>query len=184
MKLGEIAKISIGVLLNREGDKEGKLRYKLFNLKNYEEKDEYEDFFTNKNLDEKLTKEGDILFRLVSPNKVVFIEKEQENLLVPSQLCIIRVDKNLVNPIFLKWYFENDLGQEKIMLELRGSSIQKISVNALRNIEIPEIDLKKQNEIEDLIKLWNQEKEVLQLLIENKDELYNNIIEEIIEGGN
>ncbi len=182
MKLGEISKVLLGVLLNREEDINGEQKYKVFNLKSYEEKAAYEDFFTDKCLDEKMTQEGDLLFRLVSPNKVVYIDKKLENLLVPSQMCIIRPDKKKINAIFLKWYLENNPGQEKIKQELRGSSIQKIAVNDLRNIEIPTLEWEKQEQIEDLIELWKREKEILQLLITNKDKLYNNIIEEMIEG--
>lgn len=182
MKLGEISKVLLGVLLNREENKNGEQKYKVFNLKSYEENTAYEEFFTDKYLDEKVTQEGDLLFRLVSPNKVVYIDKKLENLLVPSQMCIIRPDKKKINAIFLKWYLENNPGKEKIRQELRGSSIQKIAVNDLRNVEIPNLEWEKQEQIEDLIELWKREKEILQLLIANKDKLYNTIIEEIIEG--
>ncbi len=183
MRLEDISEILIGVLLNREIRKDGEIKYKLFNLKSYEEKEEYMEFPTNKTFTEKLTKEGDLLFRLVSPNKIVYIEKDQENLLVPSQLCIIRPQKQIINPIYLKWYLENSPGKEKVMLELTGSSIQKISVNSLRSIDVPVIDMEKQKAIEDLIKLWNKEKEVMNQIISNKELLYTNLIQEIVQGG-
>ena len=181
MKLQEVSEVSIGVLLNREDVTDGHIEYNVFNIKNYEENKEYEKFHTNKNLDEKLTKEGDILFRLVSPNKIIYISKKEENLLVPAQLCIIRVNKEKINPKFLKWYFENSPGKDRIMQELTGSSIQKISVTSLRNIELPKIKIEKQNIIKDFIELWGKEKQVLEQLIENKEQVYNSIIEEIIE---
>lgn len=181
MKLCQMADVSMGILLSREENKEGSRQYKLFDMKSYEENIEYGMFFTEKNFDDKLTKENDLLFRLVYPNKLVYISKEQENLLVTSQLCIIRTNKEILNPTFLKWYLESKLGKEKIMLEMRGSSIQKISVSSLRNIEIPEVEIEKQRNIEDLINLWKKEQETLQSLIESKEKLYNSIIEEIVE---
>ena len=69
------------------------------------------------------------------------------------------------------------------MLEMKGSSIQKISVAALRNIEIPEIEIEKQRNIKDLIELWKEERKTLEVLIERKEVLYNNIIEEITMKG-
>ncbi|MCI9247348.1 MAG: hypothetical protein HFJ30_09685 [Clostridia bacterium] len=69
------------------------------------------------------------------------------------------------------------------MLEMKGSSIQKISVAALRNIEIPEIEIEKQRNIKDLIELWKEERKTLEVLIERKETLYNNIIEEITMKG-
>ena len=38
MKLEELAQVMIGILTKREMDEKGKNRYRLFSLKNYEEK--------------------------------------------------------------------------------------------------------------------------------------------------
>lgn len=181
MKLEEVAQVSIGVLASREISKVGENEYRIFNLKNYDAKEEYEEVHTLKNFDDKLTKEKDLLIRLVSPNRIVYIDETMENLLVPSQMCIIRPNRKKINSEFLKWYLESDMGKEKIMLNLTGSSIQKISVAALRKLEIPVLDLEKQNTITDLIKLWKKEKETLQNVIDQKDILYNALISEIIE---
>ena len=183
MKLGEMAEVSIGILMNREVSEYGNYEYKVFNLKNYEEKQAYETVKTQKDFSNKTTKQGDLLFRLVAPNKIIYIGKDEENLLVPSQLCIIRANKEMINPTFLKWYLESESGREKILIEQIGSSIQKISIASLRKIEIPEVDIKKQQNIKDLIDVWNQEKKIMQNIIETKEMLYSNIIEQIIEGG-
>lgn len=183
MKLEEVAEVSIGILVGREISEEGNHNYKVFNLRNYEEKQGYQTIKTEKDFSNKMTQKGDLLFRLVAPNKIIYVDEKQENLLVPSQLCIIRVNKNKINPVFLKWYLESQQGKEKIKIEHIGSSIQKISVSALKKIEIPEVDIKKQEHIKDLIEVWNQEKEILQEMIKTKELLYSNIIEQIIEGG-
>lgn len=183
MKLKEMADISMGILPGREENKAGSRIYKLFDIKSYEENTEYGIFYTDKNFEDKLTRENDLLFRLVYPNKLIYINKESEYLLVPSQLCIIRTNKEILNPTFLKWYLESKLGKEKLMLEMRGSSIQKISVASLRNIEVPMIEIEKQRKIEDLINLWKKEKETLEILIQSKEKLYNSIIEEIAMEG-
>lgn len=183
MKLCEMANVSMGILLSREKHEKGQRQYKLFDIKNYEENKAYDIFHTEKDFDDKLTKENDLLFRLVYPNKIVYVNKEQEGLLITSQLCIIRTYSEILNPTFLKWYLESKIGREKIMLEMKGSSIQKISVAALRNIEIPEIEIEKQRNIKDLIELWKEERKTLEVLIERKETLYNNIIEEITMKG-
>ena len=104
MKLEEIADIIMGVLTNREKDEKGENSYLLFSLKNYDEKNEYEKLVTNKKLDSKLSKKGDLLFKLLSPNRIIYVDKSIEGLLIPSQFCIIRA-KN-ISPIVLKWYLE------------------------------------------------------------------------------
>lgn len=183
MKLEEVANVSIGILVNREISEDGKYEFPIFNLKNYEEKQKYQTIRMQKDFSDKTTKRGDLLFRLVAPNKIIYVDETQENLLVPSQLCIIRPNQSKIHPIFLKWYLESQSGKEKIMLEHIGSSIQKISVASLKKIEIPKVDRKEQENIKDLIEVWNQEKEIMQTIINTKEMLYSSIIEQIIEGG-
>ena len=165
MKLQEIADVSIGVLTSRESGLPGENTYKLFNIKNYDNNEEYEEVKTLRNLDNKLTQKGDLLIRLVAPNRIIYVDEKTENLLVPSHMCIIRGNRQKVNPEFLKWYLESDEGQSQMAIHIIGSSIQKISVIALR----------------DLIKLWEKQKETLSQIIKEKEALYNNLIMEIIE---
>lgn len=182
MKLGQLAEVIIGVLVSREKNIEGSNQYKLFNLKSYEEKtDDYLEIKTRNYFDKQVTRNKDIVFRLVCPNKIIYIDEKYENLLIPSQMCIIRANPNLIDPTFLKWYLETDMCQNQILLNVTGSSIQKISVNALRNIDIPELKLEKQKNIKDLINLWKEEKKIMEMMIDRKDKLYSSIIDEIIE---
>ena len=131
MKLEEVANVIIGILANREQDKDGKYQYNLFNIKNYEEGiNKNTKIITRNCFDKKLTQKGDIIFRLVYPNKIIYVDDKYENLIITSQMCIIRPDTELIDPIFLKWYLESELCKDKILLNLTGSSIKKISVNA------------------------------------------------------
>lgn len=181
MKLENIAEVFIGVLTSREITNSGQYQYKMFNIKNYDLNEEYEIVRTEKVLDDKLTKKGDLLIKLIYPNRIIYIDENLEGLLVPSQMCVIRLNTPKINPEFLKCYLESDLGKEKIEPYITGSSIPKISVASLKKIEIPLINLDKQNSITDLIKLWNKEKYILRNIIEEKDMLYNSLITEIIE---
>ena len=181
MKLEDVSQIFIGVLTSRELTNFGEYEYKVFSIKSYDSQEEYEIVKSEKKLDDKLTKEGDILIRLIYPNRIIYIDEKLENLLVPSQMCIIRVDDKKFDSKFLRWYLESDIGKEKILQEITGSSIQKISVASLRKLDIPELDIEKQKTIVDLLALWNNEKEILQKTILSKEILYNSLIEEIIE---
>lgn len=181
MKLGEIAKVSIGIVVNRENDDNGQFTYKLFSLKNYEENNKYEELKTNKDLSSKLAQEGDLLFRLIYPNKIIYVDKVIAGMAVPSQLCIIRPDRNIIDPVVLKWYLESESAKEQIKLHVSGSIIQTMPVSALKTIDIPEINMSTQKKIRELVNLWNEEKEISMKIIENKEQLYNRYIEEMIE---
>ena len=180
MKLGEIAELMIGVLTKREQEENGKNTYKVFSLKNYEDKLEYETIKTNKNLNNKLTKKGNLLFRLVYPNKIIYITEELEGLLVPSQFCIIKTERNKLNPIVLKWYLESDQGKASLRNKITGSIIKSIPVSNLKNLEIPAISLKNQEEMEKLISLWTKEKEITEEILEEKEKLYNSYLEKMV----
>ena len=51
----------------------------------------------------------------------------------------------------------------------------------MKKIEIPEIDIDKQEKIKDLIEVWENEKKVMQDIIETKEMIYENIIEQLVE---
>ena len=83
MKLEEIANVSIGILVHRESVENGKYQYKIFNLNNYEENQEYQAIETDKDFSDKMTQKGDLLFRLVAPNKIILVKEKEEDLFVP-----------------------------------------------------------------------------------------------------
>ena len=105
MKLIDIADVMIGVLTKRENNKNGENSYSLFSLKNYEEEIGFEEFKTNKNLDSKVTKKGDLLFRLLHPNKIIYVDEKLDGTLIPSQFWGVCADENKIKKIRLKMFF-------------------------------------------------------------------------------
>lgn len=181
MRLKEIAQVTIGILVNREKDDNAEKVYKLFSLKNYEEKQEYEEIRTDKDISSRISREGDLLFRLIYPNKIIYVDKEIANLVIPSQLCIIRANQDIIDPIFLKWYLESDEAKKQIIENVTGSIIKTMSVSALKSLNIPDVNKTKQAHIKKLIELWEKEKEISQKLIDNKEKLYNSYINDILK---
>lgn len=170
----------IGVLVKREEDKNGENSYKLFSLKNYEEKsNEYENFRTNKDLSSKQAQEGDLLFRFVYPNKIIYVDKELEGKLIPSQFCIIRTKKEKMDPIVLKWYLESRRAEEEMKEKVTGTIIKSMTIANLKTIEIPDTKKKTQQKMKKLIQLWQKEKEISKKILEEKDKLYNSYLEEM-----
>ena len=113
VKLGEIAKLNVGLVLSRYGEKSKELGhahngladkaiYKSVTLRaisddgmlNISECDTFE--VTEKIPFQYFTQKDDILMRSFSPIKVGLVAKEQENLIVPSQFAIIRVDSEQI----------------------------------------------------------------------------------------
>ncbi len=183
MKLIDIADVMIGVLTKRENNKNGENSYSLFSLKNYEEEIGFEEFKTNKNLDSKVTKKGDLLFRLLHPNKIIYVDEKLDGTLIPSQFCIIRPNKKQINPIVLKWYLESNNATNELNSKVTGSIIKSMSVANLKTLNIPYIPIEKQEDMKNLILLWEREKEIYKEILEEKGKLYNSYLEKmIIEG--
>ena len=183
MKLEEIAQITIGVLTKRESDKDGENSYLLFSLKNYEEKQEYSELKTNKDLNNKLAKKGDLLFRLIYPNKIIYVDENLEGMLIPSQFCIIRIKNEKMDPIVLKWYLESNNAMPELNSKITGSIIKSMTLANLKKIEIPSISNLKQSKMRQLIELYEQEKKVTKEILKKRETLYNAYLEGMIKKG-
>ena len=96
MILTDVAQVMIGVLTKREIYENGQNSYSVFSIKNYDENKEYDKISTQRNLNNKLAENGDLLFRLLYPNRIIYVDEKLEGLLIPSQFCIIRTDKRIL----------------------------------------------------------------------------------------
>ena len=186
--LEDITQINIGIVLKR---KEAMYKskdtndYKIFNLKNYEEKIEYEDFYSQENLHNYIAKKGDLLFRLAFPIKIIEVDDEIEGLLINNQYCIIRMCdfNNLTYNIdFVKWFLESDRTKNQLERYLIGTSVKTVPVAKLRKLKIPAVSAEKQKKLSSLINNWDRQKILYTKIIKEKDNYYNAIITKIIEG--
>lgn len=186
-KLGEIAEITIGIVLNRKkanSEEQAYKKYNLFTIKGHEEQN-YEEFYSIENLDDKCAIDQDILFRLTSPNKIISLENgNAEKLIIPSQFCIIRIkDKKRFKPSFIKILLETQGAQNQIKEKIKGTTIKSITITDLKKIEIPEIKMEKQEEISKIAKIWEEQKKYLEKLILDKQDFVSKYIEEKIKEG-
>ena len=180
MKLNDIADVMIGVLTKREYNENGENSYLLFSLKNYEEEIDFEEFKTDKNLDSKVAKKGDLLFRLLHPNKIIYVDEKLDGTLIPSQFCIIRPNKNQINSIILKWYLESNIATNELESKVTGSIIKSMTVSNLKTLNVPYIPIEKQEDMKNLILLLEKEKELSKEILEEKEKLYNSYLEKMI----
>lgn len=183
MKLKEIAELMVGIVTKRELNEEGENSYSLFSLKSYEENLEYERLITQKDLSNKLIKKGDLLFRFLYPNKIIYVDEKLEGKIVSSHFCIIRTEQEKMNPIVLKWYLESKMAENDLKSIVTGSVMKSITIGNLKTLEIPHIPIKMQKIMEKMISLWDEEKKITQEILEEKEKLYNSYLEEFIKKG-
>ncbi|MFQ9264916.1 MAG: hypothetical protein ACLR44_07490 [Clostridia bacterium] len=186
MKLEDIADVHIGVVLKRKeavykGNKTNK--YKVFNIRCYEEKIEYDDFYSMEDLGDYVTQKGDLIFRLSFPSKIILVDEKTEGLLINNLYCIIRCNNKKINKEFLKWFLESKDASRQLEKIIIGTVVKSIPVAKLRSIEIPNITIKEQEKISKLIFSWNKQKQLYNQMILEKDNYYNSIVNKVINGG-
>ena len=186
MKLGDVADVHIGVVLKRKeavykGIKTNK--YKVFNIRCYEEKIEYDDFYSMEDLNCYVTQKGDLIFRLSLPSKIILVDEETEGLLINNLYCIIRCSNKKINNEFLKWFLESAEASRQLETIIIGTVVKSIPVAKLRLIEIPNISFNEQEKISKLISSWNKQKKLYNQMIIEKEKYYNSIVNKVINGG-
>ena len=187
--LEDIAQINVGVVLSRKianYESMKTTRYQLFNLKiyeqrNYGEKIEYEEFISEEDLSLYIINKGDLVFRLAFPLKVIIADDDISGKVITNQYVIIRVNEKKYNPIFLQCFLQSDDMLQQIEKYLVGVAIRTIPVNKIREIHLPEIELKKQDKLANLYKNWNNQKVLYEKLIDDKEKYYSTIIMNVIK---
>lgn len=179
MILDEISDISIGLVLKRKQSvyKSSKSKkYKLFNVRNYEDGALYEDFYSDEDLSNFLTKEGDIIFRLAMPLRAIEVTKEISGTIITNQFCLIRLKSKRYTSSFLSWYLQSDLMRKQIEKYLMGTAIRAVPISKVKTIQVPEISIEKQKKLSNIIKNWNKQEELLKQEINLKNKYFYSII--------
>lgn len=156
MLLDKLADISTGLVIQRkEALQERKVekKYQMLTLKSFHEygwidKKYIEEFKSNEILDDKyLTKVGDVIIRLTAPYTAIPVIKENENFVVPSQFCIIRIKSKKILSDYLAYALNAEIIRNEFIRTSLGATIPVIRMGALKDTEIPLLDIEKQNKI-------------------------------------
>ncbi|GLG01212.1 hypothetical protein Alches_12510 [Alicyclobacillus hesperidum subsp. aegles] len=180
MKLGQVAGIKTGLVLTRkkaEVDYDVKAQYRLVTLKNISldgtfSDEAFELFQSNDELDaDHFTQVGDILVRLSHPYTTVYIQEEQQGLLIPSYFAVIRLYSSVVAPAFVAWYLNTERVKNELLKHQTGTNIPTTNKSALAQVDIPRVPIEKQRMIIELNALHQKEIGLYQQLIKEKQKL-------------
>ncbi len=189
VRLGEIAEIKTGLVLNRKQavNKEKSFKYNTLTLKSLKkngviDNDELDVFLSGETLnDNYLTHVDDIVLRLSEPNTVTYINEKNTNILVPSQFCILRRKNRLFNFEFLAWYLNSEAVKKRLKKSSIGSTLPIVTTGYLNELSIDKIPIEKQAMVVEIVKLKNREFNLMESLISEKDKLYNGLIDKILK---
>ena len=125
-----------------------------------------------------LTQKRDIIVRLTQPYTAVLIDAQSENIVVPSNFCIIRVNENKILPSYLLWLLNSNRTKKKIVANVIGTSFAGIKPTFFSDLDIKLFQLSEQQKIGQLYELATKEANLLKLISEEKQKLYKQIIDD------
>ena len=196
IKISELFDIQIGLIVSRKAvdfiEKTNNSNYSKYNVLSLKSLTEnitintkhFTEIYTKAIMDSKyLTEENDVIVRLVNPLKSFVVTKELENIVVPSQFLKLtnKKDNNILSEyvcVYLNLFFntkKNQKYREDIWL------VNSIKQSTVSDMEIPIIDIKKQEEIINFYKLSKKEISLYKNLAEKKEQLNNKFLQNLIE---
>lgn len=111
---------------------------------------------------------GDILLTSEAPSGQAMIWNSDEKIILSQRLYGLRVNKNLVDNYYLKYFIQSPIGQKSIVRNNSGSTVSGISAKTFKNIKILIPDLEKQQAISKIL-----------LTIDQKIQINNQINQEL-----
>lgn len=192
VKISDIADVQGGLVLSRKeaaSNVETFHKYKRLTVRalgedGYIENSELEDFYSNELLVHALfTTRGSVVVRLVSPMYPVFINESCENLLVPSQIAVLRVkSQNILMPQYLRLCLAQRNIQEKVQKIERGTAQRTIKIGTIAELQIVIPDMKTQKMAVKIDEMSRKRERMYQNLIKQERLLTEKVIENIIGG--
>jgi len=190
LKLGNLSTIRTGLVIARKKaqlDSPSKIEYEQISLRYFGrgvelDRAEKEIFVSAEEIDKKyFTKEGDVVVRLRAPSSAVYIEKNDEGLLIHSLLAVIRVESSLLNAKYLAYYINAQATQRILKREVKGTAIPMLKTKNLEELKITLPTLEEQKRLVRFLELADRERSLLLSLADEKKEFSESILNTIIE---
>lgn len=104
-----------------------------------------------------------------------------EPTLASSQLLTLRVTSDAVLPGYLCWALNQPEPQHTLGNESRGSNMPLLSRKSLGAVRVPLPPLTTQQKIIDLQQLWEQEQQLTQQLLGNRETLLKGMFQQLLQ---
>ncbi|WP_319200074.1 hypothetical protein [uncultured Ilyobacter sp.] len=185
-QIKEIFEVRTGALLNRvKSAQETPLKTKAFNLRSVEksviDRENIDVIYLKKIIsDEFYSKEGDILFKIVSPYSTYYVDKNYEDILVPSNFFILRLKKKFQNDVIPE-YVSYILNSKEILFEIKkiqqgNAAVISLKKTYLENFEINIPDIEKQKKYSEFYRALAIRNNLLKQKLNLNEEYFQNVI--------
>lgn len=193
VKISDVVTAQTGLVLSRkeardqqapDGFRYSRLTLRALGEDGFIHQDGIEDFLANEVLSNALfTSEEDIVLRLFSPMYPVCITQNDTDLLVPSQLAVLRVrDKDTVLPEYLRLCLAQKEIQEKVAKIESGTAQRTVKLGTILDLQITIPELEIQRKVMGIDNLSRNRERLYRELLEQERQLTNYIISNIVGG--
>lgn len=181
MKIADIASITPGLVTTRKKASiqfEIKKTYKLLTLNaigDYEEinSNQLSDFESVEKLNvQYFTKEGDLLVRLNEPFTCIYIEKSNEEILIPSYFVKLKIYHKDFKPEYIAWYLNSGKVKRDFFRSQSGTLVSSINQKVIKELDVPIKTLQEQEDIACLYHLHIREIKLMKKLIQEKQKQF------------
>ena len=188
--LGNFAIIRTGLVMARkkaQPDFENSIAYKQIGMRCFfsstkMDQTDIDIFNASEEIDSKyLTQEGDVIVRLRSPSSAIYIDKEDEGLLISSLLAVIRVESNMLDAKYLAYYINSNSAGRILKQDVKGTAIPMLKTKDLEQLQITIPPLREQKEIVNFLDLAQKEQKLLLELAREKGQLSQAVLDTIIQ---
>jgi hypothetical protein len=131
----------------------------------------------NNKFDSSFVLKTDMVVIGLTSYKAMVIDEKQEGKVVTSNFAIIEFNKNKIDPFYFTWYFnEHPEMQKQLAIAMQGTIIRALSIQMLRELDIPLPILNIQQKMGKVYKLRKRKEKLLFEKNILQDQLYNQLM--------
>jgi restriction endonuclease S subunit len=186
MKLENLGEIDTGLISSRKEEQFSKNKYKIINLRTIEQVGtidltKADELKTSSDVERYLVDEGDVIIKVAYPfNAAAIKDIEGEKYLLSHHFCRVRLKTNRILPEYLAWYI-NSYNTDKFFSLITKSTIMRIPVGKLKELEIKIIPKEEQKKIIKMKKLLEEEETIINKLVEKRKELFKGYTQKLMK---
>jgi len=186
MKLGKLVNFSSGLMISRKKEENAEQNYKVITLATITNTGELnlekiDDLNTSKDISKYLVKSGDVIIKLSPPYDSFCITDEMNNYILSHYYCKMEIKSKKILSEYLYWYLNSKYSKKFFQLFSKSSSIRRLPINRLIDIDIEVISIENQKKIVEMNELIKREKKLLKQLIIKREEQFTGYADYIIK---
>ncbi len=190
MKLKELVDINIGLSLDRKkatGLSEKTYEYRMFSLRSFDKhiyfkENTIENFVAHEKINNQyLTESNCVIARLRAPVHALSIYDSKDVILVTSLMAKLHIIyPEILDSRYLAYFINSNFSQVQLMKNMQGSLVQLAKISDLQDLEITLPALEEQIKLVEFMDCYMQEMNLLNQLIEKKQQLVSAILNQEI----